>query len=266
MPLPSLNVNDVWLEALSDVMTYGSIVAPRNMAIYEILNYHTVIDMSNPVLGVQERNLGYKFLCAEAAWILSGDNRVSTISPYSKNIVNFSDDGVSFFGAYGPKIRDQIPYVVDTLLDDHESRQAVINIWRESPRETKDVPCTVSLQFLIRDQRLHIISTMRSSDLWLGWPYDTFNISMVGWYVLCYMKKSTGFQDLLLGKLHLNAGSAHLYQSCWKDAKILIEKYPDNYDLHSIEDLYLDLPDGDPDDVVKYLWRAADENTFAEYY
>ena len=57
----------------------------------------------------------------------------------------------------------------------------IINIWRENPRSSKDIPCTLSLQFFLREASdqlwLHTIATMRSNDAWLGVPYDTFNFN-----------------------------------------------------------------------------------------
>jgi hypothetical protein len=47
----------------------------------------------------------------EAAWMLRGKNDVATVSKYAGAITRFSDNGITFFGAYGPKIIDQLPYV-----------------------------------------------------------------------------------------------------------------------------------------------------------
>jgi thymidylate synthase len=41
----------------------------------------------------------------------------------------------------------------------------------------KDIPCTLSVQFVLRQERLYAITTMRSNDLWLGFPYDVFCFS-----------------------------------------------------------------------------------------
>ena len=173
------------------------------------------INMNTPVLTIKKRDLGYRFLAGEAYWILTGDNRVDTIKPYSRSITNFSDDGETFFGAYGPKIENQLDYVVDCLCKDLYSRQAVINIWRENPPKSKDIPCTTTVQFLMREDKLHCILTMRSSDVWLGWPYDVFNFSMLSWLVLQRLYCSEEYRNdhrFSLGYLQLRAGSQHIYE------------------------------------------------------
>ncbi|MCA6334071.1 MAG: hypothetical protein IM664_05580 [Phenylobacterium sp.] len=202
--------NAEWRRTLYLLKRDGDLVAPRGQRCYELLGHQTRVPMNDPLVTIRERKLGYKFMAAEAYWILTGDDRVETIAPYSKKISEFSDDGLTFFGAYGPKIRGQLPYVVSKLVEDPYSRQAVINIWRENPPRTKDVPCTTTVQWFIRDGRLHCVDTMRSSDIILGWPYDIFNFSMLS-VALIALLRPHGL-NLLLGDLTLTAGSQHLYE------------------------------------------------------
>lgn len=203
------SADDVWHTLLDRINRYGDPYSPRGQATREVLGLQTRVDMTRPIVTNPDRNMGYRFMSAEAAWILSGDNRVSTISPFSRKISDFSDDGETFFGAYGPKIMDQLYYVVETLGHDPDSRQAVINIWREKPPKSKDIPCSISVQFLIRDNKLHCQYTMRSSDAWLGWVYDVFNFSMLSGVVLLALGHQ--YPQLQLGFLTLTAGSQHLY-------------------------------------------------------
>lgn len=212
-----------WLDLLGEILTRGVEARPRNMLTREIAGAQTCVDMSRPVVAVAERKLGRRFLCAEAAWILSGDNRVRSIAPFSKEISRFSDDGVYFRGAYGPRIVDQLTYVVDAISSDPDTRQAVVDIWRPNPRPTKDVPCTLSVQWLVRDGRLDCFDTMRSSDAWLGWPYDVFNFSMLSCYVALLVRERCGAR-LRLGTLRLTAASQHLYETNFEPAREILLK------------------------------------------
>jgi thymidylate synthase len=51
---------------------------------------------------------------------------------------------------------------------------------------------------------LHAVVTMRSSDVWLGLPYDTVNLSLLTMGL-------AGELDLEPGSLIFNLGSSHLY-------------------------------------------------------
>ena len=217
-------MNSQWIEVLNDLLKNGKESHPRGYKIKEILNYHTEINMKYPILTVTERKLGYKFMFREAWWIMDGRNSVDTITDYSKAIKNFSNDGYHFDGAYGPRVIDQIRYIVDSFEEDINTRQAVLTIWRANPRASKDIPCTVSIQWIIRNNKIYCIDTMRSSDIWLGWPYDIFNFTMLTGYIMLLLKER-GINNLELGKLYLNAGSCHLYENNFEKAKELLLNY-----------------------------------------
>jgi len=191
------------------------ICKPRDLNIKEKLNDSWIVDMDDPIITIPERKLSYSFMFGEAAWMLEGKNDVESVAKYVDGIKRFSDDGITFFGAYGPKIITQTSYVVDTIIKDNDTRQAVINIWRENPRSSKDIPCTLSLQFILREASdelwLHTIATMRSNDAWLGTPYDTFNFSAISFYIVCCLN----FRGLKckLGSLNIQAGSRHIYET-----------------------------------------------------
>ena len=243
-----MNTNDVW-KRLIRYLLMAPIVAPRGFKTKELIGYQTKIDMNTPFVTVPARKIGKKFRYAEAAWILSGDNKVATIKPYSKIIETFSDDGIRFFGAYGPKVVDQLSYVIDNLHNDPTSRQAVINIWREKPHQSKDIPCTCSLQFLIREDEIHCIATMRSSDAWLGWVYDVFNFSCIANYIRLQLLSQYN-THVRLGSLTLNAGSQHLYEQHW---------YPAEACLRSSKNTNQQLLGGynTGQEFIDYLWDQA---------
>jgi hypothetical protein len=57
----------------------------------------------------------------------------------------------------------------------------------------KDMPCTLGYRFYLREGRLHVHTTMRSQDLWLGFCYALF--------------AATVLQELLAGWLGVGVGS-----------------------------------------------------------
>jgi thymidylate synthase len=245
------DATSVWLKVVSDLLDKGRQVSPRDQGTRELMAYKSAVDMNYPLVEVPARKIGRKFRAAEAAWILSGDNRVETIAPFSKEISRFSDDGQTFFGAYGPQLLPQLDYVVTKLAEDPDTRQAVATIWQRSPQASKDIPCTVAVQFIIRNNRLNCIDTMRSSDIWLGWPYDIFNFSMLSYYIIKRLRREHGIR-LGLGRLTLVAGSQHLYDRNLDAARSL--------NLHISEEPRLvtqDTWDLDDRELVDWLWTQA---------
>lgn len=224
--------NKVWMSLISHVLARGRKVNPRGQPTLELPQHTINVDMRRCVLTIPERKLNYKFMAREAFWILTGDDRVENISPWNSNIAKFSDDGVRFFGAYGPKVLGQLDYVVSKLVEDADTRQAGLTIWRENPPATKDVPCTVAIFFAIREAKLEVNVFMRSNDVWLGTPYDVFNFSMLGHLVCSRLnlphiaEKRTQLHPSVRiepGVLRLTAASSHLYLTNETDvASILV--------------------------------------------
>jgi thymidylate synthase len=196
----------LWHDLLETLMSEEAGVSPRGMKTKEIINVH--LELTDPwenILGTPERKLAYKFMVAEWLWIWYGHNDVRTIVPYNPHIAQFSDDGEEFFGAYGPRVNQSWGYVFRLLKDDPDTRQAVICIYRPPPGKTKDVPCTLTMQFLLRDGCLNAIVNMRSSDTWLGLPYDYYTFSMLQITMATMLCAR-------VGSLYFNLGSSHLYE------------------------------------------------------
>lgn len=207
-----MNADLVWKQALQDCgkdFHYES--SPRNLKIRERLNYIYTVDMNEPIICNKARNLNYKFMFGEAAWILKGRNDLEYISNFMKSYAKYSDDGFTLNGAYGPKIMDQLSWAANELKEDNDSRRCYINIWRERPGKSKDIPCTTGMQFIIRQGRLNALVNMRSQDIVYGMTYDVFTFTMVAKALQLLL---FSYYNLMvdMGELCVRAGSAHIYE------------------------------------------------------
>jgi len=239
--------DEAWRNQLARIIEHGRETSPRSQDTLEILqdtNIH--IDMNSPVVTTPDRKLNYRFMCAEALWILGGDNRLEPLTRFIKRMAKFSDDGETLAGAYGPKIIPQLNYVVSKLLEDKDTRQAVLTIWERNPQPSKDIPCTVSMSFTIRNGLLNQHVYMRSSDTWLGIPYDMFSFACVGLRVACeYNERRIYVQGyrhgtVLPGTLTISPTSSHLYMKDWQKAKDILFK-PVPQDIEPV-----------PNEIIKY--------------
>lgn len=200
-------------DAILDILVNGENCEPRGYKTKEILGYKfTLFNSKNCIITNKARNLNYAFMVAEWLWMLFGRNDTNFIGAFNKKILNYSDDGKKFYGAYGPEISNQLEYVYNTLKNDHDSRQAICTMWRKNPEKSKDIPCTISHQYLVRDGELHTIASMRSNDVYLGFPYDTFNFCQMGNLIANMLGVKRGTYTLF-------AGSFHLYEQHIESAK-----------------------------------------------
>ena len=213
-----LNNTDIWEHHLNHIMledtNRGNNAEPRGIPIIEALGVSITIDMETPIINHEKRKLNQSFMFGEAYWILSGSNDLEGVARYMKKIRNYSDNGSILSGAYGPHVVRQLEYVKRTLLKDRDSRQAVLTIWQERPEPSKDIPCTVSLQFLLRNNKLNCVAYMRSSDAYIGLPYDLFVFSCIS----ARVSEMLGISGITLGELTVCAGSAHIYKDDYKCA------------------------------------------------
>ena len=208
---PTMWADTAWRQTLRNILKHGHEVSPRGNPTREILHASAGFNMHTPQVSSPARKVYKKFMAAEAYWILTGDNSVAGIEPYNRHIKQFSDNGVSFAGAYGPQFTRQLHYAVNCLATDAHSRQAVIQIWKENPGPSKDIPCTLNLTFNIRNGKLNCHAFMRSSDIWLGLPYDFFNFSMMALYVGMHLNELC--VNVKLGHLYWTAVSSHMYEA-----------------------------------------------------
>ena len=120
---------------------------------------------------------------------------------------------------FGSENHHQFAEVVTELTHNPESRRAVCiytrpTMWREYDRDgMNDFMCTNTVQYLIRDNRLHAVVNMRSSDAVWGYKGDRY------WqaYVQARLHEVlvAVYPELLIGDVIWNAGSLHVYERHW---------------------------------------------------
>lgn len=213
----------LWLKLLTGILERGRKVSPRGLTNIELTGVSLeLIDARNNLFVNEPRRLFYRFAIAEWLWIWYGYEDVATISRYNRHIAQFSDDGLIFNGSYGPRIKRRWNEVLDLLRVDRDSRQAVIPIFGQAHSyRSKDVPCTLDLQLLDRDDQLNMIVTMRSSDIWLGLPYDIFNFTML-------LNMAAAQRHLKVGWLKMFLGSSHLYEKNMNTARLAADAFTVN--------------------------------------
>lgn len=176
----------------------------------EIINATTVIQdpTRNICNGIRDMNMRYAI--GEMLWYMSGNNSLKSIQNITNAWNRMSDDGETVNSNYGYCIEskygfNQWQYVYDMLKENPNSRQAVIHIKTADDKPSKDVNCTVCLQFFIRDGKLYLTTYMRSNDLWMGFPYDVFQFTNMQIMLAMQLGVEVGTYTHIAGSLHLYA-------------------------------------------------------------
>ena len=154
---------------------------------------------------------GKPFSClGELCWYLAGASSVDFVSYYLKqHYQDYPQEG-EVYGAYGPRLFNwrgthQLANVTRILRTRSSSRQAVIQLFDTSDIAEKhdDVPCTCTIQFLIRSDKLHMLTHMRSNDAFIGLPHDVFCFTMLQEIVASDLSVEVGTYRHMVGSLHI---------------------------------------------------------------
>lgn len=128
--------------------------------------------------------------------------------------VMLSKSGIGYAYSYGKRLfahssgQNQIDnYVIPILQADPNSRRAVailFDVARDSDVKSKQAPSMLSIDFKLREGKLHTHCFIRSLDVFIGWPANVFQLHAITEYVAKRLNVS-------VGSLTLSASSAHVF-------------------------------------------------------
>lgn len=194
----------------------------------------TVKDISSAYISV--RNVSPKYLLGELVWYLAGSRETAFINQFAPFWNTISDNHITSNSAYGYLIKhryefDQLWKMVELLKKDPTSRRAVINLNYANPNviKTKDEPCTIALQFYVREDKVHCTGMMRSNDIWRGLPYDIVYFTLLQTIIAKALGKEVGSYTHFATSLHLYDCDVEKVKKCL-EPKRAIKKFKLNYE------------------------------------
>lgn len=229
-------------------------------------------DQRVPITG--SRKLWPHVAAAEIAWFLQGSQDVAWLNQYAKIWDKFTEPGPNgektnhVDAAYGHRWRfkfgrDQIALAIEALRKNPTDRRIWVQAW--DPTEDglgaqgqRNVPCPVGFTFSIIDGLLHSSLFIRSSDVFVGLPYDTMGHAIL----MANVAASLGLMGL--GTLQVTLSHPHLYEAHYDmAAQCLVNvHHPKGPELYAwrVEDVLRD-----PDGFVFTYRKSAQAVTWPEY-
>lgn len=117
---------------------------------------------------------------------------------------------------YSEENNNQFKHVLDELVERPDSRRATMiytrpTMWGDHIKNGRsDFMCTNTVQYMIRDNRLYAIVSMRSNDAWAGYRNDYAWQLHVQEQLLIELQARGKFYSR--GEIYWNAGSLHIYE------------------------------------------------------
>lgn len=184
-----------------------------------------MMDEYLPIAG--NRKLFPTTAAAEVLWYLSGSTDVTWLRNKCKIWDQFvEDDGLTISNAYGYRWRkhfgrDQIKQAIIALQDDPSDRQILISTW--DPRldglgnqGVKNTPCPTHFTFSIVNGKLCTALFIRSSDVFVGLPYDVMGHAILTDMIAAELK-------IRPDSMHITLAHPHIYEKHIEDAIISLE-------------------------------------------
>lgn len=210
------SVNELQINICRHVMDVGFEVNPRGFKTKEVLGFGFIL--TNPrarLTTLSARKWSAALAVAELCWNVRGEDEVSALEFYNPRWRDFADSGGLISGScYGAKIFkatdsgfSQWDNLVRLLKADPSSRRAILNFRSDEDvsRDTGDISCTNTIQFILRGGVLHAFVSMRSNDAIWGVPYDAFLFT-------CLQELMAVELGVDVGDYHHNSASMHIYE------------------------------------------------------
>ncbi|REJ71238.1 MAG: thymidylate synthase [Proteobacteria bacterium] len=190
------------------------------------------------------KKVHFKSVVNELIWFLNGDTNTHWLR---ENGVSIWDEWATDKGDLGPlygaqwvnwptrdgKTINQIDYVIDCLKHRPESRRILFHAWNVeylpdetmSPQENVEAgrmalpPCHLLYQFYVANGRLSAMLYIRSSDAFLGLPFNIASVSLLV-HMLC---QQVGLE---LGEVVVTMGDCHLYSNHAEQVETQLTRQP----------------------------------------
>jgi len=195
-------------------------------------NYY--FDAVDPNGVLYENQLGLSHFCIEHN--LNEKNVQPSIKNNTKTCGGWKFYRKEQYKTY-PGVHDQLKTLLDTLKNNPSSRRMVVSAW--NPLQLEDMalpPCHVMWQVVVRGECLDLLFYMRSSDIFLGLP---FNIASYGLLLELLAKQFSFKPGILTGFL----GDVHIYNNHLDQVETQLGRLPHAYPLPKliIKDSFKDI-------------------------
>lgn len=151
---------------------------------------------------------------AELAWQLQGTKSADLIMKYAPKMWGkFVDRDGEVEAAYGYRWskhfgRDQLQCAIDALREDSTNRQIYISAWDPAwdglgYSGPSNIPCPVGFSLNIVDRHLNCAVFLRSSDVFVGLPYDVMCYALLVDAIAAELSVTPGMLSLTLAHAHV---------------------------------------------------------------
>lgn len=232
-----------YLRLMADILTDGKSKPSRGIHdLKALFGYQIRFDMRQGFPLLTTKKMPFKTLLHELLWFISGDSSVKYLHDHNiKYWDGFLDEKNDLGRVYGVQWRhwrrpdtaieaekgdfggpefDQLAWAINEIKTNPDSKAIIVNAWNAGElQEMRLPPCHTMFQFDVTKGKLRLQLYQRSSDVFLGLPFNIAQYAML----LHMVAHLTGTEAR---ELIISIGNAHLYKNHLDVAKEQIQRQP----------------------------------------
>jgi len=229
-----------YLQLLKDTLNHGEKKGTRNGTVYSQFGTMITFDIADTFPLLTTKKVFTKGVIHELLWFLRGSTNAKELQEDGVHIWDLNSsrvylDQMGFYeypeGVLGPVYgwqwrafnmpydhlnhdihnstsisHDQIEYILEELLKPENSRRAVLTAW--NPAQLKQMalpPCHMLYTFYKDSKGLSCMMNMRSSDLFLGLPFNIASTALLTRIIAAVL-------HMKVSKICITATDSHIYE------------------------------------------------------
>lgn len=204
------NANFAFLGILKELKANG--VRKKDSIFIPNYGFYIMNPMDNEIT-CSFRRWNKQYADREYKWYLSRNRSVKELKKYAKiwDNMHSGDDIVNSNYGYQWNRENQLGKIVEKLIADKETRQAVVTIYdgKEQHLYKYDTPCTLNIGFSIQDSALNMTVIMRSNDVWYGFCNDQYCFSSLQRDVASLLRLQIGWYYHFAMDMHIYKEKSH---------------------------------------------------------
>jgi thymidylate synthase len=224
-----------YLDLLTKILEDGKTKPSRGIVdLKAIFGYQLRFDLRQGFPLLTTKKMPFKILAHELLWFVSGNSNIKYLQDHKIHYWDdFADDELNLGPVYGVQWRhwknqdgtetDQLAWAIDQIKNNPNSKAIIVSAWNPTDLEEMRLPpCHTMFQFDVQKGKLRMQLYQRSSDVFLGLPFNIAQYAML----LMMVAKLTGLEAR---ELIVSIGNAHLYKNQIEPAKEQIVRTPTRF-------------------------------------
>ena len=205
-------------------LTYGEETIGRNGPTKQITGAQVRANLKEGFPIVTGKQIFPKSSFVETHWILSGQTNIKFLVDNNVHIWDkWADKNGDLGLIYGYQLlnfngTNQIKSIIKEFQSNKYSRRLLFTMWNPTDLAKMNLPpCHYSFQFIVANNFVDIVVSMRSLDLFIGLPYD------MALYASILSSFANEFK-LIAREVIINAANAHIYKEHETSAEIYCKR------------------------------------------